>query len=43
MNKKLRIDETYICFHHGVDIRSAGMPYLKVIRWGSSKILDMIV
>ena len=28
---------------HGVDIRSAGVLYLNVMRWGSSKILDMIV
>ena len=28
---------------HGVDIPSAGVPYLNVMRWGSSKILDMIV
>ena len=28
---------------HGVDIPSAGVPYLNVMRWGSGKILDMIV
>ena len=28
---------------HGVDIPSAGVPYLNVMRWGSSKILDMLV
>ena len=28
---------------HGVDITSAGVPHLNVMRWGSSKILDMIV
>ena len=28
---------------YGVDIPSAGVPYLNVMRWGSSKILDMIV
>ena len=28
---------------HGVDITSAGVPHLNDMRWGSSKILDMIV
>ena len=28
---------------HGVDIPSAGVPYLNVLRWGSSMILEMIV
>ena len=28
---------------HGVDIPSAGVAYLNVMRWGSSKILDMKV
>ena len=27
----------------GVDISSAGVPYLNVMRWGSSNVLDMIV
>ena len=29
--------------HHGVDIPSAGVPHLNVMRCGSSKILGMIV
>ena len=28
---------------NGVDIPSAGVPYLNVMRWGSSNVLDMII
>ena len=42
LNKDNVVVNDCIAFH-GVDIPSAGVPYLNVMRWGSSKILDMIV
>ena len=43
LNKDNIVVNDCSAFQHGVDIPSAGVPYLNVMRWGSSKILDMIV